>query len=204
MSDKAFEAGRHLRSFRGKDYLEVKWRVVWLRSEHPGAVIDTELVEHSAATPTESAGAIFKARVATPGGGEATGWGSQTASDFPDYIEKAETKALGRALAALGFGTQFCEDFSDQGASPERGSTPPQQGVEAQPSQRRMVRNPGSDRASEPQVRAIFALGKDLLALESEALEHWISERFGHRSRDLTRTEASGLITEMKASRKAA
>jgi len=28
-----------------------------------------------------------------------------------DYIEKAETKALGRALAALGFGTQFCPDF---------------------------------------------------------------------------------------------
>jgi hypothetical protein len=31
--------------------------------------------------------------------------------DFHDYIEAAETKALGRALAALGYGTQFCQDF---------------------------------------------------------------------------------------------
>ena len=28
-----------------------------------------------------------------------------------DYIEAAETKAIGRALAALGYGTQFCSDF---------------------------------------------------------------------------------------------
>ena len=49
--------------------------------------------------------------VSIPGGGSATGWGSESSGDFRDYLEKAETKAIGRALAALGFGTQFCPDF---------------------------------------------------------------------------------------------
>ena len=60
--------------------------------------------------------AIFRARVLLASGGSATGWGHETAGGFEDYLEKAETKALGRALAALGYGTQFCEDF-ESGAS---------------------------------------------------------------------------------------
>src|SRR5262249_61697389 len=64
-------------------------------------------VTHSPPPPM----AIFKARVSIPGGGSATGWGQEEAADFGDYLEKAETKALGRALAALGYGTQFTEDF---------------------------------------------------------------------------------------------
>ena len=55
--------------------------------------------------------AVFKAKVTLPTGASATGWGSEEQSDFGDFLEKAETKALGRALAALGFGTQFTDDF---------------------------------------------------------------------------------------------
>jgi len=100
-----FEPGRYLTKVGGADYLEVKWRLVWLREVHPDAVIETELVSHVGQD------AIFRARVTVPGGGSATGFGSEAYDDFRDYIEKAETKALGRALAALGFGTQFCPDF---------------------------------------------------------------------------------------------
>ncbi|MDF2757871.1 MAG: hypothetical protein K0S99_503 [Thermomicrobiales bacterium] len=85
----------------GADYLDVKWRLVWLRKEHPDAEIVTELVQHDPQM------AIFKATVTVPTGGRATGYGSETASDFPDFIEKAETKAIGRALNALGYGAQF-------------------------------------------------------------------------------------------------
>jgi hypothetical protein len=66
--------------------------------------------------------AIFKATVCVPAeapgemGALATGYGSETASDFGDFIEKAETKAVGRALAALGLGTQFCDDFAEDGS----------------------------------------------------------------------------------------
>lgn len=102
-----FDPSKFLVKARGnREYLEVKWRLVWLRSEHPDAVITTELKR------LDEGFALFFAQVTIPDdGGSATGWGSETARDFPDFIEKAETKALGRALAALGYGTQFCLDF---------------------------------------------------------------------------------------------
>ena len=36
------------------------------------------------------------------------------AASLPDYIERAETGAIGRALAALGLGTQFSGDEFDE------------------------------------------------------------------------------------------
>lgn len=103
----AFDPTQYLSNFDGKDYLEVKWRLLWLRTEHPDARMTTEIVQHN----EEGGFALFRAEVEVPGGGKATGWGSETVRDFHDYIEAAETKALGRALAALGYGTQFCHDF---------------------------------------------------------------------------------------------
>jgi hypothetical protein len=111
--DRTFEPARHLTRISGAEYLEVKWRLVWLREQHPDAVIETTL--HHA----DERQAIFRASVAIPGGGSATGWGSESPNDFRDFLEKAETKALGRALAALGFGTQFCPDY-DFGAEQQR------------------------------------------------------------------------------------
>src|SRR5512145_990965 len=103
-SETPFDPARFLTRVNGSEYLEVKWRLVWLRDRHPDATLETELVSHHDNT------AIFRAHVQVPGGGAATGWGSEAAGDFRDYLEKAETKAIGRALAALGFGTQFCPD----------------------------------------------------------------------------------------------
>jgi hypothetical protein len=105
-----FDPSKYLTKVGSSDYLEVKWRLVWLREAHPEASVETELVSH------DDQLAVFRARVTIPGGGSATGWGSEGYNDFRDYLEKAETKALGRALAALGFGTQFCPDF-DFGAT---------------------------------------------------------------------------------------
>ncbi len=111
--DRTFEPGRHLTRINGAEYLEVKWRLVWLREQHPNAIVETTL--HAA----DDRQAIFKATVSIPGGGSATGWGSESPNDFRDFLEKAETKALGRALAALGFGTQFCPDH-EFGADQQR------------------------------------------------------------------------------------
>jgi uncharacterized protein YbdZ (MbtH family) len=102
-----FDPAQYLSKFDGRDYLEVKWRLLWLRSQHPDARITTEIVQHN----EENGFALFRAEAEIPGGGKATGWGSETVRDFHDYIEAAETKAIGRALAALGYGTQFCTDF---------------------------------------------------------------------------------------------
>lgn len=104
---KTFDPTQYLSKFDNREYLEVKWRLLWLRTEHPDARMSTEIVQHN----EEGGFALFRAEVEVPGGGKATGWGSETVRDFHDYIEAAETKALGRALAALGYGTQFCQDF---------------------------------------------------------------------------------------------
>lgn len=106
-----FDPRPHLIQIRSKgqvsDYLPVQKRVLWLRTEYPDAVINIELLEWNPDF------ALAKATVAIPGGGTATDYGSETKTDFPDFIEKACTKALGRALAGLGFGTQFCADELD-------------------------------------------------------------------------------------------
>src|SRR6476646_6278499 len=106
-AQQGFDPTPYLSNFDGRDYLEVKWRLLWLRTQHPDARIATEIVQHN----EENGFALFRAEVEVPNGGKATGWGSETVRDFHDYIEAAETKAIGRALAALGFGTQFCTDF---------------------------------------------------------------------------------------------
>ena len=108
----AFDPTPYMRQLRGRggaqDYLDVKWRLLWLRREHPDAEIVTE---HVQIDPTI---AIFKATVSLPTGGKATGYGSETAGDFGDFIEKAETKAIGRALNALGYGAQFGERGAEE------------------------------------------------------------------------------------------
>jgi len=118
-NERRFDPTRYLRKLGKGDYLEVKWRLSWLRTEHPDAAIETELVHWEKDPPM----AVFKAKVTIPGGGSATGWGQEELKDFGDYLEKAETKALGRALAALGYGTQFCEDheFGAATSSPAPG-----------------------------------------------------------------------------------
>jgi hypothetical protein len=99
VSDKEFDPSRYLTKVGKNDYLQVMWRLVWFRERHPDGIIQTEMVEHR---PGEYA--VFKARVLPSVNQDGS---SETRADFNDYLEKAETKAIGRALAALGFGTQF-------------------------------------------------------------------------------------------------
>ena len=86
-----------------EDYLEVKWRLCWFRDRYPHGQITTEEV----CVDLERGYARYKATVDDGEGGTATGYGTETQADFGDYCERAETRALGRALAALGIGTQF-------------------------------------------------------------------------------------------------
>jgi hypothetical protein len=85
------------------DYLEVKWRVLMFREKYPHGVITTEEI----CVDLDRGYARYKAIVADGEGGQATGYGTETQADFADFCERAETRALGRALAVLGFGTQF-------------------------------------------------------------------------------------------------
>jgi hypothetical protein len=110
----SFDPNAHIIQLRGKggtaDYLPVAARIAWFRDKHPDGHIAV-----AAHTISEQI-AIFHARVSIPEGGSAEGWGSETPRDFGDYIEKASTKALGRALLALGFGTMQAGEELDEGA----------------------------------------------------------------------------------------
>jgi hypothetical protein len=109
-----FNPKEHLMPVKGgAQYLEVKWRLVWFREEFPNGTMVTEPVEISKDI------AIFKATVTAVDAegkvrGSATGYKTCTPQQFKfGYVEKAETGALGRALACLGFGTQFEPEFDE-------------------------------------------------------------------------------------------
>lgn len=105
-----FNPNEHLIKLQGKDYLQVMWRLVWFREEHQNWSIDTTMTAHD----TENHHAIFKCVVCDENGDQkSSGYGSESAKDFRDYIEKAETKAVGRALAMLGYGTQFAPELDE-------------------------------------------------------------------------------------------
>ena len=134
---RSFNPNDHLMQLRSKegakDYLPVQWRLVWFREQCPQGTIDTDEREidldreveeevfvwnnekrRSEKVVKRAKGyARFKATVTDGKGGRATGTKSENAASFPDYIEKAETGAIGRALAALGFGTQFAPELSE-------------------------------------------------------------------------------------------
>ena len=105
-----FDVNSHLMDLKGKAYLQVMWRLVWFREEHPDWNIDTKL-EHFDPTTQH---AIFSAKIYDNNGAQkSAGYGSESVKDFRDYIEKAETKAIGRALAMLGYGTQFAPELDE-------------------------------------------------------------------------------------------
>jgi hypothetical protein len=82
-----------------RDYLEVKYRVLWLRREHPTARIRSECLEHL------DNFALFRVTIDLGDKGSAEGHGSENRESFLNFIEKAETRALGNALDNLGFST---------------------------------------------------------------------------------------------------
>ena len=189
-----FEPARFLTRVNGSDYLEVKWRLVWLRDQHPEATVETELVSHNENT------AVFRARVAIPGGGSSTGWGSETAGDFRDYLEKAETKALGRALAALGFGTQFCPDFEFGAAagrvvdSPVKVASQGRGSSAASRQDTASVAAIGPDQpATQRQLRYLQAVAREA-GLDGAGLDERAVEEFGVQAAALSRRDASALI----------
>lgn len=195
MAQTPFDPSQYLTSIKGQDYLEVKWRLVWLRSDHPDAAITTQLVSH------ENDRAIFSAHVQLPDGGSSTGWGSETASGFGNYIEKAETKAIGRALAALGYGTQFADDFAD--AADGAIADAPVQIRRAGQNQSRQQQQPAAresrgqyDQMSDPQKRKISAMSRTIGLAPAELNDTAVSVT-GTALNELSKVQASRLIDHL-------
>jgi hypothetical protein len=90
---------------------EVDLLVLWMRKEHPQARILTDLAQF------DTAMAVIKATITLPSGAEATSYGSALAADGDEMVERAETKAIGRALNVLGYSV---ESFDGRPVATER------------------------------------------------------------------------------------
>lgn len=106
----AFNPNDHLINLKGKSYLEVKFRLVWFREENPDWGISTEIIK----IDTEAKYAIVKATISDQHGRViAQGTKMEDIKGFGDWLEKAETGAIGRALGICGYGTQFAPEFDE-------------------------------------------------------------------------------------------
>jgi len=103
-----------LASLKGKDYLLIAHRLLWLSEESTNydistdflVLTDVETVARAVVTLFDAEGKVVRKATATK---------RETKKDFSDHTEKAETGAMGRALAMLGFGTQFAQQDLDEG-----------------------------------------------------------------------------------------
>ena len=94
----------------GKQYLPVSARLLWMREEHPDWGITTELLQ----LDVERQFAVFHATVTDNTGRQiGSGTNMESVKGFPDYLEKCETSAIGRALATAGYGTQFAPELDE-------------------------------------------------------------------------------------------
>jgi hypothetical protein len=109
-------------SLKGKLYLPARRRVQWFRGEpvvHPDWTIDTDIVEHERGTRTSSSRveggyALVRASIYdTDGRLIATSVKSEFSENFMDFLEKAETGAIARALALCGYGTESAVDLDE-------------------------------------------------------------------------------------------
>lgn len=97
-----------LMDIRGKDYLQVAHRLVWFREEKPNWSIRTAIIEKGVDFCLTKASIVDEADKII-----ATAHKYEDKKGFPDYIEKSETGAVGRALAMCGYGTQFTDDLDE-------------------------------------------------------------------------------------------
>lgn len=169
------------------NYLPVQGRMVWFREENKEntktRIID-KIIDRDAKF------AYFEIEVTDSHGNVEVGVGQEVASDFADYIEKAYTKAYGRALAALGYGTQFAAEF-DEGDVVDA----PKETREVKPAAPKPAPKPAHEGAitqeQSKQLKEIitkYKLSKEQVASVSVGL-------FGKQSSiDLTEAEAAILI----------
>ena len=108
----SFDPKQYLIKLGNKDYLPVAARLLWLNEVEKNFTIETDIVKLEDTYATcQATVTIYNAE-----GGlvrSAKSYKREDKGSFPDFLEKACTGAVGRALGMLGFGTQFTNDFDE-------------------------------------------------------------------------------------------
>lgn len=105
-----------LLDLRGKPYLQVAHRFVMLDETIASYSIQTEiLVMTSDETVCRATVRLYDELQPELTLRVATATKRENTKGFADHLEKAETGAIGRALAMLGFGTQFAVQDMEEG-----------------------------------------------------------------------------------------
>lgn len=107
-----FDPRQHLIKLKGRDYLPVAARLIWLNEESHRYRIETQFLklEDTYAVVQATVSLLDDTGVPTR---SATALKREDLAHFPDFLEKSETGAIGRALGMLGFGTQFAPEFDE-------------------------------------------------------------------------------------------
>lgn len=106
-----FNPNKHTIKVQGnREYLPVAARIVWFRQDYPEWSIITEPVE----IDHEQEFAVFRCTISNEQGRAiTTALKKEDRKGFGDWMEKAETGSVGRALAFLGYGTLGAKDFQE-------------------------------------------------------------------------------------------
>jgi hypothetical protein len=105
-----FNPRDHFINLKGKQYLPVAARIAWFREDHPDWSIITKAVPDLSGADY----CTFHAQICHPQHiCIATAHKTEHEKHFADYREKAETGAIGRALALCGYGTLFAQELEE-------------------------------------------------------------------------------------------
>lgn len=106
----SFNPKDHFINLKGKQYLPVAARIAWFREEHPDWSIVTKAVPDLSGADycTFHAEICDRNHIIL-----ATAHKTEHEKHFADYREKAETGAIGRALALCGYGTLFAQELEE-------------------------------------------------------------------------------------------
>lgn len=187
-----FNSVTHLDDDSAKTCFEITDRLAQFRCRFPDAQLSTTLVR------LEGGRAVVRAEILLPGGARATGWGS-CGSDTQDFVEIAESTAIGTALDGIGFDTR--SSFGDDNLN-EKGQT-----LQAVVSEQKSPVNNAPDvqrsgatissltePATRRQLSFLSAVARDK-GMSSKDLDSEAFNRFGTMKIDLIdRREASELI----------